>query len=54
MSDVKVLIVDDLALIRAGFRMILDSEPGIEIVGEASDGREAISLAPAACSPMSS
>jgi len=39
---VRVLLVDDQALVRAGFRMILDSEPGIEIVGEASDGLEAV------------
>jgi len=43
--SIKVLIVDDQALVRAGFRMILESEPGIEIVGEASDGREAIEAA---------
>ena len=36
---VRVLIVDDQALVRAGFRMILESEPEIEIVGEAEDGR---------------
>ena len=35
---VRVLIVDDQALVRAGFRMILESEPDIEIVGEAEDG----------------
>ena len=40
--SVKVLIVDDQALVRAGFRMILESEPEIEIVGEAGDGAEAI------------
>ena len=39
---VRVLLVDDQALVRAGFRMILDSEPDIDIVGEASDGLEAI------------
>ncbi len=39
---VKVLIVDDQALVRAGFRMILESEPEIEIVGEAGDGAEAV------------
>jgi DNA-binding NarL/FixJ family response regulator len=39
---VKVLIVDDQSLVRAGFRMILDSEPEIEVVGEASDGLEAV------------
>ena len=39
---VRVLIVDDQALVRAGFRMILESEPEIEIVGEAEDGLQAI------------
>ncbi len=43
--SIKVLIVDDQALVRAGFRMILESEPGIEIVGEASDGLEALEAA---------
>jgi DNA-binding NarL/FixJ family response regulator len=42
---IRVLIVDDQALVRAGFRMILESEPGIEIVGEASDGLEALEAA---------
>ncbi len=40
--NIKVLLVDDQALVRAGFRMILDTEPGIEVVGEAGDGLEAI------------
>jgi DNA-binding NarL/FixJ family response regulator len=40
-----VLIVDDQALVRAGFRMILEAEQDIEVVGEASDGREAVSEA---------
>jgi len=40
--SIRVLIVDDQALVRAGFRMILESEPAIEIVGEASDGLEAL------------
>jgi len=35
---VRVLIVDDSELVRAGFRMVLDAEPGIEVVGEAADG----------------
>ena len=43
--DIRVLIVDDQALVRMGFRMLLDAEPGIEVVGEASDGRSALSLA---------
>jgi DNA-binding NarL/FixJ family response regulator len=40
-----VLIVDDQALVRAGFRMILEAEQDIEVVGEAADGREAVAEA---------
>jgi DNA-binding NarL/FixJ family response regulator len=47
---IRVLIADDQAMIRTGFRMILQSEPDIEVVGEASDGesavRQAIELRP--------
>ena len=43
--SVRVLIVDDQALVRAGFRMILESEPDVEIVGEAGDGAEALEAA---------
>jgi len=39
---VRVLIVDDQALVRAGFRMILDAQPDLEVVGEAADGSTAI------------
>jgi DNA-binding NarL/FixJ family response regulator len=39
-----VLLVDDQALVRAGFRMILDAEPDIEIVAEAADGLQALEL----------
>ncbi|WP_240665851.1 response regulator transcription factor [Agromyces sp. LHK192] len=39
---IRVLVVDDQALVRGGFRTILDSEPGIEVVGEASDGAAAV------------
>ena len=39
---IRILLVDDQALVRAGFRMILDAEAEMEVVGEASDGREAI------------
>ncbi|MEU3641886.1 response regulator transcription factor [Lentzea sp. NPDC034063] len=42
---IRVLLVDDQALIRAGYRMILDAEPDIEIVGEAANGRDAVHLA---------
>lgn len=41
-SATRVLIADDQALVRAGFKMILQSQPDIEVVGEASDGEEAI------------
>jgi len=39
--SVRVLIVEDDALMRAGLRGVLDAAPGIEVVGEASDGRDA-------------
>jgi DNA-binding NarL/FixJ family response regulator len=38
---IRVLLVDDQELVRAGLRIIIGSEPGIEVVGEASDGAEA-------------
>ena len=42
---IRVLLVDDQALIRVGFRTILESEPGIEVVGEAANGEEGITMA---------
>ncbi len=42
---IRVLLVDDQHLIRAGLRMLCESAPDIEVVGEADNGREAISLA---------
>jgi len=42
---IRVLLADDQALVRAGFRMILKAEPGIEVTGEAGDGAEAVALA---------
>src|SRR3954447_19809396 len=39
---IRVLLVDDQALVRAGFRMILDAEEDIEVVGEAADGEQAV------------
>lgn len=44
-ADVRVLLVDDQDLVRAGFRIILQSEPGIVVVGEAADGAAAVELA---------
>ena len=43
--SVRVLIADDQALVRAGFRKLLESAPGIEVVGEAADGAEAVEQA---------
>jgi DNA-binding NarL/FixJ family response regulator len=42
---VRVLIADDQQLVRTGFRMILDAEQDIEVVGEATNGREAVTMA---------
>ena len=41
---IKVLIADDQALVRGGFRMILDAKEDMEVVGEAGDGAEAVEL----------
>jgi len=43
--SVRVLIADDQALVRAGFRMILDAEDDLDVVGEASDGLQAVEQA---------
>jgi DNA-binding NarL/FixJ family response regulator len=42
---VRVLLADDQALVRAGFRALLDAQRDIEVVGEAEDGRQAVELA---------
>jgi DNA-binding NarL/FixJ family response regulator len=42
---VRVVLADDQALLRKGFRMILEAEDGLEIVGEAADGADAVRLA---------
>jgi DNA-binding NarL/FixJ family response regulator len=39
---IRVLLVDDQELLRAGFRMVLDAHPDIEVVAEAADGQEAL------------
>ncbi|MET8861679.1 response regulator transcription factor [Nonomuraea sp. NPDC049421] len=42
---IKVLLADDQALVRAGFKALLDAQPDMTVVAEASDGAEAVSLA---------
>jgi DNA-binding NarL/FixJ family response regulator len=42
---IRVLIVDDQPLMRTGFRMILEAEPDIEVVGEGGDGQQGVELA---------
>ena len=44
MSSVRVLVADDQALVRGGFRMILEGRDDLEVVGEAENGREAVEL----------
>jgi DNA-binding NarL/FixJ family response regulator len=44
-QQISVLLVDDHSLVRRGFRRLLEDEPDIQVVGEASDGEEAINLA---------
>lgn len=44
---VRVVLADDQALVRAGFKVLVDIAPGLEVVGEAANGREAIELAQA-------
>ena len=39
---VRVLLVDDQDMVRAGFRLLLEAEPGVDVVGEAGDGRHAV------------
>ena len=42
---IRVLVADDQDIVRAGLTMLLDAQPGIEVIGEAADGREAVTLA---------
>ena len=44
-APVTVVLADDQALMRMGFRMVLDAEDGIEVIGEASDGASALAQA---------
>jgi DNA-binding NarL/FixJ family response regulator len=42
---IRVLIAEDQAIVRAGFRALLDAEPDLEVAGEAADGRQAVTFA---------
>ena len=44
-APVRVVLADDQALVRAGFRVLLDTEDGFEVVGEAADGADAVAVA---------
>lgn len=44
MTTIRVVLVDDQSLVRSGFRMLIDSEDDMEVVGEASDGAAALTL----------
>ncbi len=44
-TAIRVLVADDHALVREGIRHVLDADPGIEVVAEAANGREAVDLA---------
>src|SRR3982074_1112658 len=44
MTTLRVVIADDQALVRAGFRMILEADRGVQVVGEAADGEQAVDL----------
>ncbi len=44
-TDIRVVLADDQALVRAAFSMLIGSTPGMDVVGEAANGREAVALA---------
>ena len=52
-GPLRILIADDQALVRAGFRMILDAEDDLDVVGEAADGAAAVELRRGGSSPTS-
>src|SRR5258708_18652826 len=43
-APTRVLVAEDQAIVRAGFRALLNAEPDLEVAGEAADGREAVAL----------
>ena len=51
--SIRILLADDQELVRTGFRLILNAEPDITVVGEAADGAEAVERGPRCCRPTS-
>ena len=45
MPETRILLADDHAMLRAGLRLLLDAQPDLKVIGEASDGREVLRLA---------
>ena len=45
MNKLRVVVADDHGIVRQGLRFVLEKQPDIEVVGEATDGREAVRLA---------
>lgn len=45
MTKIRILLVDDHTILRSGIRSLLENEPGLIVIGEAEDGRKAVSLA---------
>ena len=43
--SIRVIVADDQEIVRTGLRMILDAQPGIEVIGEVADGRSAVEMA---------
>lgn len=51
-GGIRIVLVDDQELVRAGFRMVLDAQADLEVVGEAGDGDDALRLLPAVSSDL--
>ena len=43
--SIRILLADDHGIVRKGLRFLLERQPGMQVVGEAADGREAVRLA---------
>ncbi|HMX61497.1 MAG TPA: DNA-binding response regulator, partial [Candidatus Sumerlaeota bacterium] len=43
--EIRLLVADDHTIVRQGLRKLLETEPGVEVVGEATDGRDAVTKA---------